>query len=62
MVLATVDGAPVFARYVIGSSNGTRHILLRHLNEAWGEHTLPESATRDAIHGVMTEHATPRRR
>lgn len=62
MVLATIAGAPVFARYLIGSTNAARHVVLRHLNEAWGEHTLPESAARDAIHGVMTEHATPRRR
>lgn len=62
MVLATIAGRPVFARYIIGSTNSARHVVLRHINAAWGEHTLSEAAARDAIHGVMTEHATPRRR
>ena len=62
MVLAVIAGQSVFARYETAAVNGTRHVLLRPLDEKWAPHALVESQSRAAIRGVMTEHAAPRRR
>ena len=63
MVLAAVDQPvrPVFAKYATTQLNGSRVPILQHLNPDWSQHVLSE-AHQGRILGVMTEHASPRRR
>lgn len=63
MVLAAVEipARPVFAKYATTIVNGVRVPILQHLNPDWSQHVLSEDYA-GRILGVMTEHASPRRR
>lgn len=63
IVLAAVGSPtrPVIAKYSLSQFDGTRIPVLQHLNPDWSQHVL-ETPDHGYVVGVMTEHASPRRR
>lgn len=63
IVLAAVGSPtrPVLAKYSLAQFDGTRVPVLQHLNPDWSQHVL-ETPDHGYVVGVMTEHASPRRR